>query len=246
MLPFTSFARASGMLRTSLAVALMTSSFCASATLVTARGSLGGDDSIDWAQLGPDGTEITPQPGAVTSTGGRSASVRNPNGVLYRLDEGAGTYSGNFAIGDALLTTFFNNGPISIDFGSVLVARVGAQIQSLVLGSFVGRLSVFGATDNLLESVTFGGESNFNADNSAIFLGLTRAVADIDRIEFSVEGGSLNSDFALAINQLDFGLRGTGVPVPEPGSLALVGVALAAAAWRRRASTAGYSRTNPA
>ncbi len=237
MLPITSFARASGMLRTGLAVALMTSSFCASATLVTLRGSLGGDDAIDWAQLGADGDEIT-QPGAVTSSLGRSASVSNPNGAIYRFDEGAGagTYHGNFAAGDALLTTFFDSGPISIDFTSGPVARVGAQIQSLALGSFIGMLSAFDASNNLLESVSLDGTSTFgNGDNSAIFLGMTRASADIDRIEFSVTfNDPLAADFALAINQLDFGLRGTGVPVPEPGSLALVGVALAAAAWRRR------------
>ena len=67
--------------------------FCASATLVTLRGSLGGDDTIDWAQLGADGDEITQGTvlGVVGTTGNAPPNaphlhfqvMRMPNDTRY-------------------------------------------------------------------------------------------------------------------------------------------------------------------
>lgn len=218
-----------------LCAGMLLAAGAASAAVVTSRGALGGTDYIDWAQLGPDSTELV-GPTAVTSALGAAATVDNPAGSFFRFDEGGGTFVGNFSAGDALLHTFGSAGPLVIDFATAQ-SRVGAQIQANIFQDFTGVLQVFDALNNLLETVTLGGTGSFSpGDNSAIFLGVARASADIDHISFSITGPS---ELDFAINQLDFTNRvGTTNPVPEPSGLALVSVAflglLGAGRSRRR------------
>lgn len=226
--------------RAALAAALLGASVAASAALVTSRGALGGDDFIDWGQLGADNVQVTPQPAAVTSNGARAATVGNlgPGGELWRFDQAGASsgFGGNFADGDELLSTFFSSGPIRIDFADG-IGRVGAQIMSFAFGAFDGVITVFDAGNNQLESYTVSGLSSADADNSAIFIGITRAAADIRRVEFNI----LTSDplDSLSINQVDFGLRGTGNggggggQTPTPATLALVSLGLLGL-WRSR------------
>jgi hypothetical protein len=98
------------------------------------------------------------------------------------------------------------------------VTQISTQIQSMLLGAFTGVISVFDAADNLLETHDLSGVSNESGDGSAIFLGIVRASADIDRVALSVKFSDPGvTDLALAINQLDFGLQGDA---PEPATLA--------------------------
>lgn len=201
----------------------------ASAALITSRAALGGNDFIDWAQLGGVGVGVS-SPANVISDLGLSAVATNAAGNFFRLNQGSG-WSGNFAVGDALLWTNNTAGPISLDFGSGISAA-GAQIQQNLFGSFTAVISAYDSFNNLLESYQVVGDSTPNGDNSAIFIGISRGAADIDRIDFSVLGG-----FDFAINQVtllaDGGNNGT---VPVPASLALVGAGLLAlsATQRRR------------
>lgn len=215
------------LLRASLAALLLGTGLHAVAVPVTSRVALAGNDSINWGQLGGSLTDVL-VPANVTTAGARLASVNNPSGPLVRFDEGDGIYSGNFALGDNLLATLFIPGPISIDFSTGL-SRIGAQIKANDFGSFNGVLKVFDVNNVLLETQTFAGVSGSQQDNSAIFIGIARATADIDRVEFNISG-STSPDFA--INQVD--LR-VGV-VPEPATLAmlLAGLALVGTAARRR------------
>lgn len=210
------------------AAALVFAAAPASAALVTSRAALGATDGIDWAQLGPDGNELV-GPIAVTSSLGVGATVDNPVGSFWRFDEGAGTLVGDFGIGDALLHTFGTAGPLVIDFVAGQ-SRVGAQIQSNIFGSFTGMLQAFDAANNLLESVSLAGISHSLEDNSAIFIGIARATADIDHISFSVTGPA---ELDFAINRLDFSSRVRN-QVPEPASLALLSVAFLGMLGARR------------
>ena len=217
----------SGLLRATVAALLLGAGLQAAAVPITSRVALAGNDTIHWGQLGGSLTDVL-VPANITTTGAQVATVTNPTGPLVRFDEGDGVYSGNFALGDALLATLFKPGPISIDFSTGL-SRIGAQIMSNDFGSFNGVLKVYDVNNVLLETQTFAGVATSQQDNAAIFIGIARATADIDRVEFNISG-STSPDFA--INQVD--LR-VGV-VPEPATLAmlLAGLALVGAAAARR------------
>ena len=219
----------SRVLRATAAALLLGAGLHAAAVPVTSRVALAGNDTLSWGQLGGTLTDVL-VPVDVATAGARLATVTNPSGPLVRFDEGDGVYSGNFALGDQLLATLFIPGPISIDFSTGL-SRIGAQIKANDFVNFTGVLKVFDVNNVLLETQTFAGASSNHQDNSAIFIGIARATADIDRVEFNITDTSSNSpDFA--INQVD--LR-VGV-VPEPATLAmlLAGLALVGTATARR------------
>ncbi len=97
------------------------------------------------------------------------------------------------------------------------VAGAGAQIQRNVLGPFEGSIEAFDVSDVSLGSFTLMGVSTFNADNSAIFLGVLSNTAEIKAITFDIVPGE-GRDFA--INQLDIVTAGAdsdgdGIPDDE-------------------------------
>lgn len=201
------------------------------AALVTTRAGLGGTDFIDWGQFGSSLTVVTDPVNGTTNLG-LDFSLNNPNGDLERRDQGSG-WSGNFAPGDELIWTANTPGPIVIDFISP-VSAIGAQIQRDQFGRFTGTIAVYDSANALLETYDLAGLSNASAHNSAIFLGISRTLADIDRVEFNV---SASADFA--INQVDI-VSGSEEneneirSIPEPASLTLLGIGLAGLGVVRR------------
>jgi hypothetical protein len=203
--------------------------------LVTSRAALGGTDSIDWAQLGPELT-VVPSPAAVMSAGGVSATVSQPVSPFERRDEGT-TWFGNFAPGDALLytsnVTVGGSGPMTIDFGSTSVVAAGAQIQAVFYGTFTGRVEALDGMGMVLASFDVPGLSDGAADNSAIFLGIVATGGDsFAQVRFDTFDSFDTSDFA--INRLDLTVGGAAA-VPAPAGLVLLAAAAPVFGLRRLA-----------
>lgn len=212
----------------SLSLSLISPSFAVS--LVTNRADLKGNDSIDWSSLGkvlnpfnPNFADFLGFSFSGTSAGGLGLDVDiNPINppitppFVFKtapIPQGIPT---NFANGDFLLFTGLqfgifpapgNPGPISISFAQP-VRAAGAQIAVDDEPNFVGTIKAFDINDNLLDSFSVNGTSSTALDNSAIFLGVKSALAEISRIEFS-------SDFnnrAIGINTLSI----DNPAIPEP------------------------------
>lgn len=205
--------------RVALIATLALASMHASATLVTSRAALGGNDFVDWGQLGAS-FDFPPNPASVTSNLGLAADVSKATSGSFLLLNAA-DHGGN--LGGNILSTFFEAGPITLDFG-VGLAKIGAQIQSNDFGAFNGMISAYNSANVLLETWSFGGVSNGNQDDSGIFIGISRSVADIDHVIFDITGPN-NLDFA--INRVDLNRTPDQINLtPEPASLALAGLSL--------------------
>lgn len=219
----------------SLSLALISPSFALS--LVTNRADLKGNDSIDWSSIGkvlnpfnPNFADFLGFSFSGTSAGGLGLDVDiNPINqpitppFVFKtapIPQGIPT---NFANGDFILFTGLqfglfpapgNPGPISISFAQP-VRAAGAQIAVDDEPNFVGTIKAFDINDNLLDSFIVNGTSSKALDNSAIFLGVKSALAEISRIEFS-------SDFnnrAIGINTLSI----DNPAIPEPSlTMALI------------------------
>jgi hypothetical protein len=219
------------------AVGITLAASAATAASVTTRAGLGGNDHIDWAQIGvstPLGNSAS-----VESFLGLAAAVSTP-GTLRRADQTGcgGTYPANFAPCDATIfgnDLFARPNAVTVSFDSP-VAGGGSQFASTVyVGPITAQLKAFDSAGVLLESYTLEGITTSAADNSALFLGIVRAQADITRLEFSVlpyQVGSLGVFEAVAINRVE--LLTSPIPEPSAALLLIFGLPLDALAAQRR------------
>jgi hypothetical protein len=191
-------------------------------TLITSRTALESNDSVNWAVLGPQFTDV-PNPFSVKSSGGLGLTVSQTSGTFQRLDQGGGVWRGNFAQDDALLFTRRNNpGPITIDF-DVPILGAGTQIQAAggttSIFNFPATIEAFDRLGNSLGSFTLQGTSEFGgvSDNSAIFMGVRSDSANIAKLTIN---GETEPGSGFAINQLDLVSTDVTSPksVPEPAS----------------------------
>jgi MYXO-CTERM domain-containing protein len=203
--------------------------------LVTSRAGLGGNDTIDWGQLGATGATV-PSPSNALSVGGLTFQVSQPGGNFERRDQGNG-WNGNFAPGDHILwTENFNTGgggPMTLRGPGV--SAIGTQIMADFFGAFVARISAFDSGGNSLGSFTEAGNSSSAANNSAIFIGVRSDSTPIARILLSLDS-AVSSPNDFAINTVSLDSRQVAA-TPEPPTIiggalgALIGLGYA---WRRR------------
>lgn len=196
----------------------------AAADSVTCRngpGCLNAPDHFDWtANFGPPFTNI-PDNSIATTGGGRQALLTfGSGGEGQRRDQGVGWY-GNFFPGDELLWTGSTDGPMTFTFlNGFTVSGIGTQIEADSPGDFTALLQAYNAQNQLIASFAENGNSNYNNDGSAIFLGVAN-VPGIAKAVFSLTSCSADcGDFA--INQLDV----VPTEVPEVSSILLLGSGL--------------------
>jgi len=232
------------MIRKGLMVVFALAAFVVSvaeATPVTCRtglGCLNGTDFFDWTtNYGPSGSPI-PNNSTATSTLGVQVTVNFAGGADgERLDQATAVgpdWFGNFTVGDELLFTQGDNGPLNLNGFSQTLSGIGANIQpNLVPSDFTALIQAFDAGGNPIGSFSENGTSTNNADGSAIFIGLTN-VPGIASVTFSVtiSSGSFNN---FAINQLDI-VTGAVAPVavPAPSTLLLLASGLVTLGYLRR------------
>lgn len=209
-------------------VVVLTAAFAAcvaqaGVVLVTSDSELGTNDSIDWAQLGPQYTVLT-GPLAVSSQGGLAATVSTTGGPLERRNQGT-SWAGNFHSGDPVLWQK-SGADITLTFASA-VFGVGAQIQNDFYGPFTAR--IMGIGGEVLGTFSQQGVSNSNNDGSAIFIGMLSDTQNISSVVFSVD----SNDFAIGNVSLNTQEALPG-EVPEPFSVALLGLGSLGMALARR------------
>lgn len=208
--------------------------------LVTDRDSLAGTDFVDWGTLGVPYTTVS-NPFDILSNGGVTVSVSKPFGSVFEEREQGNfgsSWFGNFAYGDHLLFTadhINNNNPITLmNFDGEGVTAAGAQIQTSFYGDFTAAVQIFDEAGNSMGVFLENGNSTWNVDNSAIFIGVSNDVA-FHSVAFSIVTAA-NFIGEYAINQFDFtsAPESTPIPNPEPATMLLLGSCLAGLAGFRR------------
>lgn len=194
------------------------------ATLVSERASLGGNDQIDWSNLGPaQPFNFLPNSFSATSTRGLGLNVNIPavsgltSPFVFQTSPAPAGIPTNFANGDFILFTGFvpgpppavgNPGPLTITFDTP-VFSAGAQIAVDDTVGFTASVSAFDNTNTLLGTFDATGSSSLALDNSAIFLGVQSATPNISKLVF----GTSVVDRAFGINTISI------KAVPEPSSI---------------------------
>jgi hypothetical protein len=207
-----------------LLAALASQAAWAGAVQVGSRAALGAVVAdADWGTLGGDQTSVgaSPSVSPVSVTGASAFTVFEQGG--------AGSWSGNFAAGERVLSMFdLNVGPVGGVFDIALsssASAIGMQIQALDFGAFSVDVSLYDAGNNLIDSfLGLAGTSNGDNDGSALFLGFVSDAVNIARMVISGAGDG------AAINHVTLGDAidgGGGGPVPEPSTLLMAALSIA-------------------
>lgn len=184
-------------------------------------------DTVDWCvQYSCNGQQLaTPQPW--TSVGGNTGMVGNVGTLegFYVLQEDV-SWSGNFPSGMGLVFNgaHFGNTPtqIAATFDQGLYGA-GAWIQPDFLGDFTASIELFDSNYQSLGVFTWPGHSEFNP-GTGLFIGAYMSSADVWAVQFDTLGGGDDHDFA--IGTLGLMTVPPSTPIPEPGTLLLMGPSL--------------------
>jgi len=199
----------------------------------TDRVSMNPTDSFDWGQLGAPGTFID-TPAAVFSSGATNAAlVGNADGSQFLTMQQGVTWNGNFAFGENLVWTGNANfgvgglGPFLVELLNP-VGSIGFGIQADLYGPFTAYVDLYDSNYSYLASFSFTGNSSSSNAGDNLFIGI-RDISAVNIGAMVIQTDSGDPDFAndFAINSVSFDYQ---PPVPEPGTLAMLGSALLGAA----------------
>jgi len=179
-------------------------------------------DTINWCQFGCNGAAyLTPQ--AWISVNALTGLVGNTNAQNWQnLQQGNG-WGGNFPASMGLVyngVSTLGTGPTSIGiYLDQPVIGIGAYIQADWFGPFTASITLLDS--NLLPMFTFNAAGNSNnLTGTGLFIGAYDTSADIWGAIFNTTAnGFHDQDFAIGTAKI-------GAPIPEPGTLLLVGPSL--------------------
>jgi hypothetical protein len=185
--------------------------------------TLAPNSTVSWGAAIDEGS--SPASPYSRTAGGVGVTAVHTGDFLILVQGSA--FFGNFNNGDVVLNSNFVDGPVTINFAS-LVQGAGLRIQRDELGPFTATLTAFGLGSVNFGSVSVTGTTGFSdpGDGTAPFLGVLSSALDIASIQLSVShvGG-------VAGDTVDF--TDLGVVVPEPSTVTLMLAAGALLAFRK-------------